>query len=79
MSLIPNGLQIEDCPAFESISKDINIKWNNIFQDAERNQVGLLFYESSKEIERVELDLDLDLQLNEKDKKTQKNLDERQI
>ena len=38
--------------------------WN-----AKRNQVGLLLYELSKLIERIELDLDLALQLNEKDKK----------
>ena len=68
MDLIPKGLQIKERPAFEPIS-NINIKWNNILWNAKRNQVGLLLYELSKLIERVELDLDLALQLNEKDKK----------
>ena len=75
MDLIPKGLQIKKHPAFELISKDINIKWNNILWDTERNQVGLLLYQSWKVIDSVELDLGLDLQLNEKDKKFQKNLD----
>ena len=68
MDLIPKGLQIKERPAFEPISS-INIKWNNILWNAKRNQVGLLLYELSKLIERVELDLDLALQLNEKDEK----------
>ena len=57
LDLIPKGLQIKKGPAFEPTSKDFNIKWNNILRDAERNLVELLLNESSKVVERVELDL----------------------
>ena len=52
---IPKRLQIKERPAFEPISKDFNIKWN---------LVELLRNESSKVIERVELDLDLEKSLS---------------
>ena len=39
---IPKGLQVEERPAFEPISKDFNIKWNNILRDAEINLAELL-------------------------------------
>ena len=61
LDLIPKGLQIKKCHAFEAVSKDFNIKWNNILQDPERNLVELLCNESSKVVERVELDRDLGL------------------
>ena len=41
LDLIPKGLQIKKNLAFEPLSKDFSIKWNNIFGDAERNQVEL--------------------------------------
>ena len=41
LDLIPKGLQIKKSLAFESLSKDFSIKWNNTFGDAERNQVEL--------------------------------------
>ena len=41
LDLIPKGLQIKKSLAFEPLSKDFSIKWNNIFGDAERNQVEL--------------------------------------
>ena len=41
LDLIPKGLQIKKSLAFEPLSKDFSIKWNNIFGDAERNLVEL--------------------------------------
>ena len=41
LDLIPKDLQIKKNLAFEPLSKDFSIKWNNIFGDAERNQVEL--------------------------------------
>ena len=61
LDLIPKGLKIKKRHTFEPISKDFNIKWNNILWDAERNLVELLLNESLKVVERAELDLDLEL------------------
>ena len=36
-----NYEESKKCPAFEPISKDYNIKWNNILRDAERSLVEL--------------------------------------
>ena len=92
MDLIPKGLKIKKRPASEPISKDFNIKWNNILRNAERNLVELLLNESLKVVERVELDLDLELkrvypknyedkrlQLNQKHQKFQRNLDKHRL
>ena len=65
LDLIPQGLKIKKRPASEPISKDFNIKWNNILRNAERNLVELLLNESLKVVERVELDLDLELNQNQ--------------
>ena len=88
MDLIPKGFEIKKHPAFEPISKDLTIKWNNALSGGERNLVRLLLHESSNVVERAELDLDLKLkrvypedhankrlQLNKNDKQFQKNLD----
>ena len=88
--MIPKGLQIKKRPAFEAISDDFNIKWDKILHDAERNLVKLLLAESSKVVEKVELNIDQELkrvypnsyeaerlQLNEKHQKFQKSLDKR--
>ena len=40
LDLIPKGLQIKKYPAFEPISKDFNIEWNNIWRSAKRNLVN---------------------------------------
>ena len=83
---MPKGLKIKKRSAFEPISNDFNIKWNNILPVAKRNPVELLIDELLKVVERTELDLDLELkraylknyenkrlQLNQKYKKFQKN------
>ena len=92
LDLIPKGFQIKERHAFEPVSKDFNIKWNNILRDAERNLIELLRNQSSKVVERVELDLDLELervypenydnkrlQLDQKHQKFQKNVEKRRL
>ena len=53
MDLIPKELQSKKCPAFEPVSKDFNIKWNNILWDAQRNLVELLHNDLDLELKRV--------------------------
>ena len=87
LNLTPKDLQVKKRPASEPVWKDFNIKWNNILRDAERNLVELLNNESSKVVERIELDLDLELkrvypenyenkrlQLDQKDQKSREML-----
>ena len=49
--LIPKNLQIKKRPAFEPISKDFDIKGNNILRDPERNLVEPLLNELLKVVE----------------------------
>ena len=92
LDLIPKGFQIKERHAFEPVSKDFNIKWNNILRHAERNLIELWRNQSSKVVERVELDLDLELervypenydnkrlQLDQKHQKFQKNVEKRRL
>ena len=45
--LTPKGFRIRKYPAFEPVSDDAQIKWNEILYNAEKNLVELLLYESS--------------------------------
>ena len=88
LELIPKRLEIKKHSAFEPVSKDFNIKGNNILRDAKRNLLELIRNESSKVVEKVELDPNLELkrvypenyenkrlQLDQKHQKFQKNLE----
>ena len=59
--VVPKGLQIRKDPAFEQISDDFQIKWNEIPYNAEKNLVELLLYESSKVVAKVEIDFNKEL------------------
>ena len=44
--IVSKGLRIKKAPAFESVSKDFYIKWDEILYSAEKNLIELLLYES---------------------------------
>ena len=54
--IIPKGLKIKKVPAFQPVSEDLFIKWEEILYIAEINLVELLLYESSKVIAKIEID-----------------------
>ena len=55
------GVRIRKDPAFEPISDDFQIKWNEILYNAEKNLVELLLYESSKVVAKLEIDFNKEL------------------
>ena len=59
--MIPKGLRIRKDPAFQPISDDFQIKWNEILYNAEKNLVELLLYESSKVVAKLEIDFNKEL------------------
>ena len=59
--VIPKGLRIRKDPAFESISDEFQIKWNEILYNAGKNLVELLLYESSKIVAKLEIDFNKEL------------------
>ena len=59
--VIPKGLRIRKDPAFEPISDDFQIKWNEILYNVENNLVELLLYESSKVVVKLEIDFNKEL------------------
>ena len=54
-------MKIKKSPAITPVSKDFNIKWNEVLYNAEKNLVKLLLYESSKVIAKIQVDLDLEV------------------
>ena len=59
--VISKGLRTRKDLAFEPISDDFQIKWNEILYNAENNLVKLLLYESSKVIAKLEIDFNKEL------------------
>ena len=55
--IVPKGLRIKKAPAFEPVSKDFYIRWDEILYNAEKNLIELLLYESSKVEAKLEVDL----------------------
>ena len=50
-------MRIKKAPAFEPISKDFYIKWDDILYNAKKNLIELLLCESSKVVAKLEVDL----------------------
>ena len=59
--VIQKGLRIRKDPAFEPVSNDFQIKWDEILYNAEKNLVELLLYESSKVVAKLEIDVNKEL------------------
>ena len=57
IGIVPKGLRIKKAPAFEPVSKDFYIRWDEILYNAEKNLIELLLYESSKVVAKLEVDL----------------------
>ena len=55
--MIPLGLHLKKSPAFEPVTEDFNLKWDEILHDAEKILVKLLLHESQKVIAQIELDI----------------------
>ena len=51
--LIPSGLKINKCPAFESVTDDFENQWNSILYEAEKRLVKLLLKESENVVAKV--------------------------
>ena len=50
-------MRIKKALAFEPVSKDFCIKWDEILYNAKKNLIELLLYESSKVVAKLEIDL----------------------
>ena len=55
--IVPKGLRIKKALAFEPVSKDFYIRWDEILCNAEKSLIELLLYESSKVVAKLEVDL----------------------
>ena len=55
-------MQIRKDAAFEPISNDFQIKWNEIVYNAEKTFVELLLYESSNTVAKLEVHCNKELQ-----------------
>ena len=55
IGIIPKGLKIKKVPAFQPVSEDFFIKWEQILDNTEKGLVELLLYESSKVIAKIEI------------------------
>ena len=90
--MVPKGLRIKKAPAFEPVSKDFNIRWDEMLYKAEKNLIELLLYESSKVVAKLEVDLsngirelyndsyeDKRLEMEKKEEIYSKNLEKRRL
>ena len=55
--IIPTGLKLNKQPAFEPVSDNFPVQWDNVLFDAENKLVKLLLQESEKVIEKNEIDI----------------------
>ena len=55
--LTPKGFRIRKYPAFEPVSHDAQMKWNEILYNSKKNLVELLLNESSNVAAKLEIDL----------------------
>ena len=53
--IVPKGLRIKKAPAFEPVSKDFYISWDEILYNAEKNLIEFLLYESLKVVAKLKL------------------------
>ena len=61
-------------PAFQPVSEDFFIKWEETLYNAEKNLVELLLYESSKVIPKIEIDFSNEIyKIHPDDYKTKPN------
>ena len=61
-------------PAFQPVSEDFFIKWEEILYNVEKNLLELLLYESSKVIAKIEIDFSNEIyELHLDDYKTKRN------
>ena len=51
--IIPSRLKIKTKPAFRPVLEHVEVKWNSILYNAERNIVELLLYEAEKVITKI--------------------------
>ena len=90
--IVPKGLRIKNALAFEPVSKDFYIRWDEILCNAEKNLIELLLYESSKVVAKLEVDLsngirelypdsyeDKRLEMERKEDVYNKNLEKRRL
>ena len=72
--IIPKGLKIKKVSAFQSVSEDLFIKWEEILYNAAKNLVELLLCESSNFIAKIEIDFSNEIyKLRLDDCKTKRN------
>ena len=55
--LIPSGLPLKKSPAFEAVTERFNLKWDQVFYDAQKSLVKLLLNKSQGVIAKIELDI----------------------
>ena len=68
------GIKIKKVPAFQPVSEDFFIKWEEILYNVEKNLAELLLYESSKVIAKIEIDFSNEIyKLHPDDYKTKRN------
>ena len=54
-------LRLKKSPAFEPVTEDFNLKWDQVLYDAERSLVKLILHESQEVIAKIELDITTEL------------------
>ena len=59
--MIPSGLKINKCPAFESVTDDFENQWNSILYEAEKRLVKLLLKESENVVAKVQSEIELEI------------------
>ena len=55
--VIPSGLHLKKSPAFEPVTEDFNLKWDQVLYDAEKSLAKLPLHESREVIAKIELDI----------------------
>ena len=60
--IVPTGLKLKKCTAFQTVSPDFDLNWNNVLYDAEKKRVKLLLEESKKVIAKIDTDIPIEIE-----------------
>ena len=55
--IVPLEFKLKKRPAFQPVSPDFDLNWNNLLYDAEKKLVKSLLEESKKVITKIEIDI----------------------
>ena len=60
-NVTPFGLRIKKAPATETVNDDFHMKWHSILENAEKQLIELLLFESETMVAKIQFEVDMSI------------------